>query len=84
MNNLKENHNFPKVLLLTGDKGSGKFTLSFHLLNFFFSDSILSRVNIRYKSFEKFAKPLVVGLLSLIPITLAAASALVATTLFNY
>ena len=44
---LKENHNFPKVLLLTGDKGSGKFTLSFHLLNFFFSDQANNSYDIK-------------------------------------
>ena len=30
-----ENNNFPKVLLLTGDKGIGKFTFVFHLINYF-------------------------------------------------
>ena len=36
---LKEKNKFPKVLLLSGEKGSGKFTLSFHLINFFFSNN---------------------------------------------
>jgi len=32
---LYDNKRFPKVILLTGEKGSGKFTLAFHLINFF-------------------------------------------------
>ena len=35
--NLIEKNKFPKVLLLSGDKGIGKFTLSFHLINYYFS-----------------------------------------------
>jgi len=35
---LYENRKFPKVILLTGEKGSGKFTLAFHLINFFFTN----------------------------------------------
>ncbi len=35
---LYENKKFPKVTLLTGEKGSGKFTLVFHLVNFFFTN----------------------------------------------
>ena len=27
----------PKVILLTGEKGIGKFTLSFHLINYILS-----------------------------------------------
>ena len=38
---LKEKNKFPKVLLLSGEKGSGKFTLSFHLINFFFLITIM-------------------------------------------
>ncbi len=37
LKNLYENKRFPKVLLLTGEKGIGKFTLAFHLINFFFT-----------------------------------------------
>ena len=29
----------PKVILLTGEKGIGKFTLSFHLINYIFSSN---------------------------------------------
>ena len=36
---LYENRNFPKVLLLTGEKGIGKFTLAFHIVNYFFSNN---------------------------------------------
>ena len=35
---LYRKNNLPKVILLSGEKGSGKFTLAFHLINFFFSD----------------------------------------------
>ena len=35
--NLYNNQNFPKVLLLSGAKGSGKLTLVFHAINYFFS-----------------------------------------------
>tara|TARA_Y100000590_G_scaffold199494_2_gene226560 strand:- start:1160 stop:2113 length:954 start_codon:yes stop_codon:yes gene_type:complete len=35
---LYQNGKFPKVILLTGEKGSGKFTLAFHLVNFFFTN----------------------------------------------
>ena len=35
---LYENKKLPKIILLTGEKGSGKFTLSFHLVNFFFTN----------------------------------------------
>ena len=55
------------------------------LLGFiFFADSILLRINARFKLFSRLATPLLVGALSLLPIILASASALVATTLFNY
>ena len=33
---LYENRKFPKILMLTGEKGLGKFTFIFHLINFFF------------------------------------------------
>jgi len=35
---LYENKKFPKVTLLTGEKGCGKFTLVFHLVNFIFTE----------------------------------------------
>ena len=34
---LYENRKFPKILMLTGEKGLGKFTFIFHLINFFFT-----------------------------------------------
>ena len=34
---LYENGKFPKVLMLSGEKGGGKFTLIFHLINYFFT-----------------------------------------------
>ena len=34
---LYKNNKYPKVLLLSGEKGLGKFTLAFHLINFFLS-----------------------------------------------
>ena len=36
---LYKTRKFPKVLLLTGEKGLGKFTLAFHLINFFFTNN---------------------------------------------
>ena len=33
---LFESKRLPKVILLTGEKGIGKFTLSFHLINYIF------------------------------------------------
>ena len=35
--NLYKINKFPKVLLLSGDKGIGKFTLSFHFVNYVLS-----------------------------------------------
>ena len=35
--NLFKTKKLPKVILLTGEKGIGKFTLSFHLINYIFS-----------------------------------------------
>ncbi len=35
--NLYKNKKLPKIILLTGDKGIGKFTLSFHLVNYILS-----------------------------------------------
>ena len=37
MINLYDGGNFPKVLLLNGMKGIGKFTLVFHFLNYIYS-----------------------------------------------
>ena len=34
---LYKNQNLPKVILLTGEKGIGKFTLMFHFINYIFS-----------------------------------------------
>ena len=39
LKDLFENKRFPKVVLLTGEKGIGKFTLAFHLINYFFTTS---------------------------------------------
>jgi len=36
---LFESKRLPKVILLTGEKGIGKFTLSFHLINYIFSSN---------------------------------------------
>ena len=36
-NNLIATNNFPKVFLLTGDKGIGKSTFIFHFLHYFFN-----------------------------------------------
>ena len=35
--NLYKNKKLPKIILLSGDKGIGKFTLSFHLVNYILS-----------------------------------------------
>ena len=37
LSNLYINNRFPKVIMLSGEKGLGKFTFAFHLLNYFFS-----------------------------------------------
>jgi len=50
----------------------------------FFTDSILSRKKRWPTFFKQFAAPIVVCALSILPIVLASASALVATTLINY
>ncbi len=56
--NLYKKNKFPKVLLLTGEKGIGKYTLTFHLINYFLSDQnnpydfkkkLLNKENIFYK-----------------------------------
>ena len=50
----------------------------------FFTDSILSQKKLWPTFFKQFAAPIVVCALSILPIVLASASALVATTLINY
>ncbi len=47
--NLYNSKTFPKVLLLSGKKGSGKFTLIIHLLNYIFSKNTY---NLNKKSFN--------------------------------
>ena len=37
LSKLYNNNSFPRILLLSGEKGSGKFTFIFHLINFFFT-----------------------------------------------
>ncbi len=37
--NLYKNKKLPKVLLITGDKGLGKFTMAFHLINYVLSSN---------------------------------------------
>ena len=46
--NLFDTSKLPKIILLTGNKGIGKFTFAFHLINYIFSKktSIFDRVNI--------------------------------------
>ena len=45
--NLKK---FPKVLLLNGKKGVGKFTLVFHFLNYIFSQNEKNSYNLKTKT----------------------------------
>ena len=47
--NLKK---FPKVLLLNGKKGIGKFTLVFHFLNYIFSQNEKNSYNLKTKSID--------------------------------
>ena len=57
LSKLYESRNFPKILLLTGEKGMGKFTFSFHLVNFFFNkgqyDSKNLTININSNFYKK-------------------------------
>ncbi len=46
---LYNSNTFPKILLLSGKKGSGKFTLVIHLLNYIFSKNTY---NLKEKSFD--------------------------------
>ena len=43
---LYESNKFPKVLLLSGDKGLGKFTLVFHLVNYLLSNKNTESYNL--------------------------------------
>jgi len=47
MINLYDGGNFPKVLLLNGMKGIGKFTLVFHFLNYIYSKNEKTTYNIK-------------------------------------
>ena len=47
---LYETNSFPKVLLLNGKKGIGKFTLTFHFLNYIYSKKEKTHYNIIDKS----------------------------------
>ena len=47
--NMYNSNAFPKVLLLSGKKGSGKFTLVIHLLNYIFSKN---SYNLKEKTFD--------------------------------
>ena len=44
---------FPKVLLFTGNKGIGKFTLAFHLINYFLSKDLKNSYDIKNKIIDK-------------------------------
>ena len=46
---LYNNQKLPKIILLTGDKGIGKFTLIFHFINYIFSSN--STLPYNYKKF---------------------------------
>ena len=50
MINLYEVNRFPKVLLLNGKKGTGKFTLTMHLINYIFSKNEPTKYNVKDKS----------------------------------
>ena len=47
--NLYESNSFPKVLLLSGKKGIGKFTLIFHFLNYVYSKKEKTKYNVEKK-----------------------------------
>tara|TARA_B110000444_G_C18822950_1_gene588721 strand:- start:970 stop:1911 length:942 start_codon:yes stop_codon:yes gene_type:complete len=49
MINLYDSGNFPKVLLLNGQKGLGKFTLAFHFLNYIYSKKEKFPYNVQEK-----------------------------------
>jgi DNA polymerase-3 subunit delta' len=50
MINLYEVNRFPKVLLLNGKKGTGKFTLTMHLINYIFSKNESTKYDVKDKS----------------------------------
>ena len=50
MINLYEANRFPKVLLLNGKKGTGKFTLTMHLINYIFSKNEPTKYDVKDKS----------------------------------
>ncbi len=56
LKNLIENNELPKVLLLSGEKGSGKFTLINHLLNFYFDRVNYDQVNYSFDLNSKIFK----------------------------
>ena len=49
MKNLYEANKFPKVLLLNGKKGIGKFTLIMHFINYIYSKNEINRYNLKDK-----------------------------------
>jgi len=51
--NLFENGKYPKVSLLTGDKGIGKFTLAFHLINYVLSKNLTTPYKIKEQTIDK-------------------------------
>tara|TARA_B100001175_G_C19471240_1_gene621870 strand:- start:734 stop:1678 length:945 start_codon:yes stop_codon:yes gene_type:complete len=50
---LYENGQFPKVNLISGEKGIGKFTLIFHLIIYFFSKIQKKHYNLNNKTIDK-------------------------------
>ena len=53
LKNLYKKKSFPKVLMLTGEKGIGKFTLTFHLINYFLTDETEFSYNINQRIINK-------------------------------
>jgi len=51
--NLFKNNNYPKVSLLTGDKGNGKFTLAFHFINYVLSRNSKNPYKIKEQTIDK-------------------------------
>ena len=75
----------PLLIALRIIEANPLMTVPILLLAFvFFTESILSQTKLSPTFFKQFAAPLVVCALSILPIVLASASALVATTLINY
>ena len=52
-NKLCENNTFPRVTLLSGDKGLGKFTFIHHFINFFFSKNIKNNYDLNNFTINK-------------------------------